>query len=41
MIDYYLPIIPEKYLQDGLPPLGNAAVWAWDTTANKVVNTVS
>jgi leucyl-tRNA synthetase len=38
----HLPIIlpREKYLptEDGLPPLGNA-VWAWDTTANKVVNT--
>jgi leucyl-tRNA synthetase len=24
----------EKYLptEDGLPPLGNALVWAWDTT---------
>jgi leucyl-tRNA synthetase len=36
MIDaQHLPIIlPEVesiYLQDGLPPLGNAAVWAWDT----------
>ncbi|AWG21128.1 leucine--tRNA ligase [Flavobacterium faecale] len=45
MIDaQYLPIIlpeVEKYLptEDGLPPLGNAAVWAWDTTINKVVNT--
>ncbi|MBC5838439.1 class I tRNA ligase family protein [Flavobacterium muglaense] len=45
MIDaQHLPIIlpeVEKYLptEDGLPPLGNAAVWAWDTTANKVVNT--
>jgi leucyl-tRNA synthetase len=29
----------EKYLptEDGLPPLGNALVWAWDTT--KKVNT--
>ncbi|MCC9017386.1 leucine--tRNA ligase [Flavobacterium lipolyticum] len=40
----HLPIIlpeVEKYLptEDGLPPLGNAAVWAWDTTNNKVVNT--
>jgi leucyl-tRNA synthetase len=44
MIDATLPIIlpeVEKYLptEDGLPPLGNAAVWAWDTKANKVVNT--
>ncbi|MGO4820286.1 MULTISPECIES: leucine--tRNA ligase [unclassified Flavobacterium] len=45
MIDaQHLPIIlpeVEKYLptEDGLPPLGNAAVWAWDTTTNKVVNT--
>jgi leucyl-tRNA synthetase len=45
MIDaQYLPIVlpeVEKYLptEDGLPPLGNATVWAWDTTANKVVNT--
>ncbi|KAF2080244.1 leucine--tRNA ligase [Flavobacterium sharifuzzamanii] len=40
----HLPIIlpeVEKYLptEDGLPPLGNAAVWAWDTKQNKVVNT--
>ncbi|WP_202703222.1 leucine--tRNA ligase [Flavobacterium sp. UGB4466] len=45
MIDTeHLPIIlpeVEKYLptEDGLPPLGNAAVWAWDITNNKVVNT--
>lgn len=45
MIDtQHLPIIlpeVEKYLptEEGLPPLGNAAVWAWDTTNNKVVNT--
>jgi leucyl-tRNA synthetase len=45
MIDaQHLPIIlpeVEKYLptEDGLPPLGNASVWAWDTTTNKVVNT--
>jgi leucyl-tRNA synthetase len=45
MIDaQHLPIIlpeVEKYLptEDGLPPLGNAAVWAWDTKDNKVVNT--
>lgn len=43
MIDaQYLPILlpeVEKYLptEDGLPPLGNATVWAWDTTANQVV----
>ncbi|WP_264525488.1 hypothetical protein [Flavobacterium sp. N502536] len=40
----HLPIIlpeVEKYLptEDGLPPLGNAAVWAWDTKNNKVVTT--
>jgi leucyl-tRNA synthetase len=30
----------EKYLptEDGLPPLGNAAVWAWDSVNNKVVS---
>ncbi|WP_281634052.1 leucine--tRNA ligase [Flavobacterium luteolum] len=45
MIDtQHLPIIlpeVEKYLptEDGLPPLGNAAVWAWDTKQNKVVAT--
>ncbi|WP_140485627.1 leucine--tRNA ligase [Flavobacterium sp. GSA192] len=45
MIDaQHLPIIlpeVEKYLptEDGLPPLGNAAVWAWDTVQNAVVNT--
>ena len=45
MIDAtHLPIVlpeVEKYLptEDGLPPLGNAAVWAWDTTKNEVVNT--
>jgi leucyl-tRNA synthetase len=45
MIDaQHLPIIlPEvgNYLptEDGLPPLGNAAVWAWDSKNNKVVNT--
>ncbi|GEC71996.1 leucyl-tRNA synthetase [Flavobacterium flevense] len=45
MIDaQHLPIIlpeVEKYLptEDGLPPLGNAAVWAWDSVNNKVVNT--
>ena len=45
MIDAkHLPIIlpeVEKYLptEDGLPPLGNAMVWAWDTTTNKIVNT--
>ncbi|WP_166924606.1 leucine--tRNA ligase [Flavobacterium poyangense] len=40
----HLPIIlpeVEKYLptEDGLPPLGNAAVWAWNTKENKVVAT--
>ncbi|WP_188048996.1 leucine--tRNA ligase [Flavobacterium sp. GP15] len=45
MIDAkHLPIIlpeVEKYLptEDGLPPLGNALVWAWDIEKNKVVNT--
>ena len=45
MIDVqYLPIIlpeVEKYLptEDGLPPLGNAAVWAWNTKTNTVVGT--
>lgn len=45
MIDaQHLPIIlpeVEKYLptEDGLPPLGNAAVWAWDSVNNKVINT--
>jgi leucyl-tRNA synthetase len=45
MIDaQHLPIIlpeVEKYLptEDGLPPLGNATVWAWDTKNNTVVNT--
>jgi leucyl-tRNA synthetase len=45
MIDaQYLPIIlpeVEKYLptEDGLPPLGNALVWAWNTATNEVVNT--
>ncbi|MFH6997541.1 leucine--tRNA ligase [Flavobacterium sp. FlaQc-57] len=45
MIDaQHLPIIlpeVEKYLptEEGLPPLGNATVWAWDTRNNKVVNT--
>jgi len=45
MIDtQHLPIIlpeVEKYLptEDGLPPLGNAAVWAWDTVQNSVVST--
>ncbi len=44
MIDAkYLPIrLPdvEKYLptEDGLPPLGNSAEWAWSITENKVVN---
>ena len=41
----HLPIIlpeVEKYLptEDGLPPLGNATVWAWDTVNNKVVETI-
>ncbi|TRX38490.1 leucine--tRNA ligase [Flavobacterium sp. ZT3R18] len=40
----HLPIIlpeVEKYLptEDGLPPLGNATVWAWDSVNNKVVET--
>ncbi len=45
MIDAkHLPIVlpeVEKYLptEDGLPPLGNALVWAWDNVNNKVVNT--
>jgi leucyl-tRNA synthetase len=45
MIDTsYLPIIlpeVEKYLptEEGLPPLGNAEVWAWDTNKKEVVNT--
>ena len=45
MIDAkHLPIIlpeVEKYLptEDGLPPLGNALVWAWDSVNNKVVET--
>ncbi|MFV8365311.1 leucine--tRNA ligase [Flavobacterium sp. XS1P27] len=45
MIDaQHLPIIlpeVEKYLptEDGLPPLGNAMVWAWNTETNEVVNT--
>ncbi|MBB1192963.1 leucine--tRNA ligase [Flavobacterium sp. SOK18b] len=45
MIDaQHLPIIlpeVEKYLptEDGLPPLGNAAVWAWDSVNNKIVET--
>jgi leucyl-tRNA synthetase len=44
MIDVkHLPIrLPEveKYLptETGEPPLGNATVWAWDTTGNKVVS---
>ncbi len=44
MIDEkYLPItLPEveKYLptETGEPPLGNATVWAWDTTKNEVVS---
>jgi len=44
MIDVkHLPIVlpeVEKYLptEDGKPPLGNATVWAWDTTKNEVVS---
>lgn len=47
MIDKkYLPIaLPEveNYLptEDGLPPLGNAPVWAWDSINNKIVDTKS
>jgi leucyl-tRNA synthetase len=43
MIDaQHLPIIlpeVEKYLptEDGLPPLGNATVWAWDSKTSSVV----
>lgn len=38
----HLPVVlpeVENYLptSDGKPPLGNAKVWAWDTTQNKVV----
>nr|WP_315143365.1 leucine--tRNA ligase [uncultured Flavobacterium sp.] len=45
MIDAkHLPIVlpeVEKYLptEDGLPPLGNAAVWAWDSVNCSVVST--
>ncbi|WP_310560351.1 DUF559 domain-containing protein [Flavobacterium sp.] len=45
MIDAkYLPIVlpeVEKYLptEDGLPPLGNALVWAWDSAKCSVVST--
>jgi leucyl-tRNA synthetase len=45
MIDVqHLPIIlpeVEKYLptEEGLPPLGNAMVWAWNIETNEVVNT--
>ncbi|KAB1156725.1 leucine--tRNA ligase [Flavobacterium luteum] len=45
MIDAkHLPIVlpeVEKYLptEDGLPPLGNATVWAWDSLNCKVVET--
>ena len=45
MIDaQHLPIIlpeVEKYLptEDGLPPLGNATVWAWDSVQCSVVST--
>jgi leucyl-tRNA synthetase len=44
MIDAkHLPIkLPEveKYLptEDGLPPLGNATIWAWNTETNEVVS---
>ncbi len=44
MIDaQHLPIVlpeVEKYLptEDGKPPLGNAEVWAWDTSKNEVVS---
>ena len=44
MIDAkHLPIVlpeVEKYLptEDGLPPLGNATEWAWDSRAKKVVS---
>ncbi|REE83398.1 leucyl-tRNA synthetase [Lutibacter oceani] len=44
MIDkQYLPIVlpeVEKYLptEDGKPPLGNATIWSWDTSKNKVVS---
>jgi len=47
MIDKkYLPIaLPEveNYLptEDGLPPLGNAPVWAWDSINNKIVDSKS
>ena len=39
----HLPIVlpeVEKYLptEDGKPPLGNANIWAWDTTTNNVVS---
>jgi len=41
--DAHLPVLlpeVEKYLptEDGQPPLGNAAVWAWDTVKNAVVD---
>jgi leucyl-tRNA synthetase len=44
MIDaqHFQSILPEVEIfttEDGLPPLGNADVWAWDTATNKVVNT--
>ncbi|TXI86844.1 MAG: leucine--tRNA ligase [Crocinitomicaceae bacterium] len=47
MIDTrYLPVVlpeVENYLPtaDGQPPLGNAAVWAWDTVDNQVVDKVN
>ena len=46
MIDaQHLPIIlqeVEKYLptEDGLPPLGNATVWAWDSVQCSVVSRI-
>jgi leucyl-tRNA synthetase len=37
---YQLCYLKRNILQeDGLPPLGNALVWAWSTATNKVVNT--
>lgn len=47
MIDTrFLPVVlpeVENYLPtaDGQPPLGNAAVWAWDTVDNQVVDKVN
>jgi leucyl-tRNA synthetase len=34
-----LPEVEKYFYRRWFTPLGNAAVWAWDTTANKVVNT--